>query len=164
LGDFEYTTIRYAGYVSNVSVWAISGSPTTVDHCVFSDSADVGLSLQWATAFPTITNSIFRDNQRAIVVAAGGANAIIGGTSGRGSDFFANSSYAVENLGSNCINARYNYWGANDGPNDPSLTYAFEVYTDSGLTALVASTYSVSGGCCSGITSWYVSPALEYSR
>lgn len=122
MGDLAYTTIRYAGSGSGCGIWARYSSPATISHCTVRDVTNIGIHLSSPSADPTITNSLIRDNQRGIVVASGGADATIGHTSGLGNDIYANSVYGVENLGSNCIAARYNYWGDNSGPHDPSTT------------------------------------------
>lgn len=122
-GTLSYTTIKYsAGYTSYpYSLWFETGAPAIVDHCVIKNSKDTGIYAQWSGTATTITNSTIRDNVIGVKIASGGANPVIGGTSGQGNEIYSNSSFGVQNVGTSiCINARYNYWGSDTGPNDSS--------------------------------------------
>ncbi len=116
-GTLFYATVRY-GYLYDLR--CLSGCFTNMDHCTIRDSSDAGIEIAWASAAATITRSVIRGNVKGIVVGASAGLPTIGGTAGSGNDLFGNSSYAVMQLGSGCLNARFNFWGATDGPNDPS--------------------------------------------
>ena len=123
LGTLSYTNFHYGGGNSTYSyiLWLYLGSPAAIDNCSFRNSEDAGIGVIWASAAPVITNCTIRDNLRGVVVGAGAAP-VIGGTAGDGNDIYANATYGVQTQGTTCINARYNYWGADSGPNDASST------------------------------------------
>ncbi len=122
LGSLDYTYLKYGGGYTgfNQIIYIENGCPTSIDNCTIRNSLNRGIYALWASTNTVITNTTIRDNQRGITIASGGANPVIGGTSGQGNEIYANSVYGVENLGTICVDARYNYWGADSGPNDAS--------------------------------------------
>jgi hypothetical protein len=121
-GSLAHTDFRYGGYNSNDAIHCYSGCFSLLDHCTIRNNADAGVYCEWASSAPTIKGCTIRENARGILVAAGGANPTIGGSAENSNEIYSNTSYGVENAGTVCVNARYNYWGANDGPDDPSST------------------------------------------
>jgi len=119
-GTWSYADIRYGGGYSTYPymIWSYSGAPAALDHCTLEWSDKVAFRTQWASTATVFTNCVLRDNDKAFRILDG--NPVIGGTSGQGNDIYSNATYGVENTSGLCIDARYNYWGADDGPDDPS--------------------------------------------
>ncbi len=118
-GTLAHVEVRHAGYASSVAVHCGTGCFTALTGASIHDNSGTGVRVDWAGTSPAITRSTIRDNTRGIVVT-GTASPVIGGAAGQGNDILLNAVYGVENDGARCVNARYNFWGANDGPDDAS--------------------------------------------
>lgn len=118
-GTLGHAEVRYGGSGTGVAIHCYTGCFAAIDSSIVRDNNGSGIRVDWAGTSPTITRCKIRGNDRGVVVA-GTASPLIGGASGQGNDILANVEYGVENTGSACINARFNYWGSESGPNDPS--------------------------------------------
>jgi hypothetical protein len=110
----EYAVFRYGGNGSGGYTGAIrlDGSSPTVAHNVFADGY-YGVVLGNSTA--TISYNDFHGHTKSAIVFQDAQPTI------RYNSIYRNAEYGVyNNTASLCINARFNWWGADNGPNDPS--------------------------------------------
>lgn len=80
-----------------------------------------GVYVKGDSSVPRITRSVIRNNQVGVHNSLSGGRPVVGGAPGEGNEIYGNASFGVENLDRNhCLDARYNDWRADNGPNDPS--------------------------------------------
>jgi hypothetical protein len=105
MGDWNYITIEGTAIDPQVQF----------RNCVFryGSSGSTYGALRCINSAPSVDSTIFAYNGTAISVE-GASNPVI-----HGSSIYGNTYYGVNNTGGSfCVDARYNYWGAANGPND----------------------------------------------
>lgn len=84
----------------------------TLDHCILSQSSGHGLKLSNSNIL--IRNSTIMNNTGNGILLEGTSSPTIGNGAAYTCSLFNNGGYEVYNNGTSDVNARYNYWGAND--------------------------------------------------
>ncbi|MCX6280301.1 MAG: right-handed parallel beta-helix repeat-containing protein [Bacteroidetes bacterium] len=95
------------------NIYCGASSQPTIDHCTISESTGTGLTMNNSNL--TIKNSTFSYNASYGIRFDGAGTATIGNTTALTCNIFNNGGgYQLYNNSTSNINARYNYWGAND--------------------------------------------------
>ena len=95
-------------------------SPTVLDNEI-TDNSVAGILVTGAAATPDLFGNLIANNGIG-VDATSDANPLIGGSLANGNDILGNTDFGVRNQSAGItIDARYNWWGAENGPQHPSL-------------------------------------------